>query len=93
MCEYLIIYGVNDSFVIIEAKSFKGAIYGFAEYVGKAIEPIFKKALNAMDSLKESVELYNRITNYCEVIKKIYKIEAQLFPEPKDNVKGGESNV
>lgn len=89
MSEYLIIYGNDNSFTIIEAESFRSAVFGFAEYTGTVIEPIFKKALNAMNTPEELVKLYNRVTDYNEEIQKVYKIERQVFPEPVTNGKDG----
>lgn len=89
MGEYLIVYGNDNSFTIIEAKSFRYAVFGFAEYTGTVIDPIFKMALNAMNTPEELVKLYNRITVYNEKIQKVYKIERQVFPESVTNGKDG----
>lgn len=92
MGEYLIIYNTDNSYAIIKAESFRAAVFGFAEYTGTVIEPILKKALNAMNTPEELVKLYNRVTNYNEEIQKVYKIERQVFPELETNEKDGESD-
>lgn len=77
MNNYLIVYS-DDRFFVTEAVSFADAVFSLAKYTGNDLNPTYKKALLAMETPSEVVELYNRLANSDE-IQTVYLIGSVLY--------------
>ena len=79
-CEqYLILYDNDTVFHTKNAVSFKDCLIQFLDHIGEN-KPLIRKALNAMDTEKEMVELVNVMVEY-EEIENVYKIDRVVYEE------------
>ncbi len=94
MNKYLIIYGQDNSFFYTMASSFADAFLEFAKYIGSSLPSVFDKALKAMDTPSEIIELYNHLCAGYETIQTVYKIGSILYSVEKERAEicGGDTN-
>lgn len=79
MNKYLILYGDDGSFFFTDALSVIDAVFALAKYTGNSFSPTYEKALNAMDEISETIELYNRFVAGYDEIQAIYKVDSVLY--------------
>lgn len=79
MNKYLILYGDDSSFFFTEASTVIDAVFALAKYTGNSFSPTCEKALNAMEEVSETIELYNRFVAGYDEIQAIYKIDSVLY--------------
>ncbi len=89
MNKYLIVYGDDNSHFYTTAPDFMTAFLEFTKYTGTSFSSVVEKALSAMDTPSEIIELYSHFSAGYEEIQTVYKIESILYSEEKD----GESDV
>lgn len=92
MDKYLIVYGDDNSLFYTTAPNFMTAFFEFAKYTGTSFEPVVEKAIRAMITPSDIIELYNHFTSYCDEIQKVFKIESVIYPEVYAEQKEGDSN-
>lgn len=81
--DYMFINGYEDGFHIVSnAENFKEAIKSHAVYQGENSD-IFFKALDAMETNEECLELYSKMcctyNNSCEPIGSVYIIKERII--------------
>lgn len=76
---FLIVYGRDNSFFYSEAETFLEAVFEHAKYTGNSFSPTYEKALKAMDSPSEIIELFNRFVAGYDEIQTVYKIDSILY--------------
>lgn len=79
--DYMFINGYEDDFHIVSnAENFKEAIKSHAIYQGEDSD-IFFKALDAMETNEECLELYTKMCTYnsCEPIGSVYIIKEKII--------------
>ncbi len=66
------------------------AFLEFTKYTGTSFSSVVEKALSAMDTPSEIIELYSHFSAGYEEIQTVYKIESILYSEEKDGETNGQ---
>lgn len=88
MSKYLIVYGDNNSLFQTATQSLMAAVFELAKYTGTSFEPVVEKAIRAMITPSDIIELYNHFTSNCDEIQEVYKIEGVIYPSEYPEQKG-----
>ncbi len=84
MNKYLIMYGQDGSYFIADAPTVLDAVFAFAKYVGALSKPSFEKAIRAMETTAEIVELFNHFADGYDEIQTIYIIGETVYSDSKE---------
>lgn len=74
MTTYLIVNGDDNDMFFVETETLLDAVFKLMEYTGTKIKPVCEKALRAMETATEIIELYNRFDSGYNLITAVYEI-------------------
>ncbi len=89
MNKYLFIYGDDNSLFQTTAPNFVTAFFEFTKYTGTSFSPVVEKALRAMNTPAEIIDLYSHFSTGYDEIQTVFKIDCVLYSEEKDGENNG----
>ncbi|MEZ3438612.1 MAG: hypothetical protein K1W18_07005 [Oscillospiraceae bacterium] len=81
MNKFLIVYGHDGSFFYTETSTILDAVFALANYTGNSFSEACEKAIKAMCTPSDIIELYNRFVCGYDEIQAVYKIDSILYQQ------------